>query len=210
MKRTGTRNVTKSCSVYECSKMKSQWYNNYLHKSMASATKPKKGILKRESTKPKKKSAAWDEINLIQTFHPSDKDYGFMKVDEPPTPYNYEYVPGEEKPLDPELLAKRLQESSTAQRISSLDEIDNLTPEEKERRRIFESKRRAHYSEYFAAKEMFHDDDIESDIPSISDKLYCGVEDCPGHDPATKEKCLPSIAKSKKGSQRKKSSQIGV
>lgn len=121
------------------------------------------------------KDIKWDEMNILQTLHPPDKDYGHMKIEEPKTPYAYYSEESEGhsdselkvKEIDPENLAELL--SKTTKEAFSFDDdaagkfeddddemgeedLAGLTEEEKERRKDFDSKRKKHYNEYQMVK----------------------------------------------------------
>ncbi|XP_072475023.1 protein phosphatase inhibitor 2 [Notamacropus eugenii] len=109
-----------------------------------------------------KKSQKWDEMNILATYHPADKDYGLMKIDEPSTPYHSMIGDNDDdilsdsetnETLPPEVLARKLSaaEGSEPKFLihddESSEEEDDLTPEEREKRRQFEMKRKLHYNE---------------------------------------------------------------
>ncbi|KAK3103595.1 hypothetical protein FSP39_020425 [Pinctada imbricata] len=135
----------------------------------------------------------WDEMNILATHHPPDKDYGHMKIDEPPTPYSKYSDPEDEdeemarrnsigklEDLDPESVASRLQGMSGEKGQSPCDDDDDEssdedleeTPEEKEKRKLFEQKRKLHYNEFQAvklAKQLMAEED-EDDDDDVDDK----------------------------------------
>uniref|UniRef100_A0A8C6XHV4 Protein phosphatase inhibitor 2 n=1 Tax=Naja naja TaxID=35670 RepID=A0A8C6XHV4_NAJNA len=113
----------------------------------------------------RKKTQKWDEMNILATYHPAGKDYGLMKIDEPSTPYHSlkEEDAGSDAEDSPvpmaDVLAKKLAAAAQGQGPKILarqddssdeeeedDEVD-LTPEELEKKRQFEMKRKMHYNE---------------------------------------------------------------
>lgn len=145
---------------------------------------PKRGILKNSSSfdsndrnKDEKPATKWDEMNILATLHPADKDYGHMKIEEPKTPYNYAHKETSEDELDgldANLLAQRMQAGSDDLPRAMVtpppileDSEEEISPEEREIRKKFEMKRKKHYNEFeavkLARKLMEQDTDEEED-----------------------------------------------
>lgn len=148
--------------------------------------KPCKGILKPSSSFDKhtvagnRKSAKFDEINVLQTYHPPDKDYGHMKIEEPKTPYRV--AEGDEDSIDQldfELLAKKLEDCRSCELSSSEEEEES--PEQKAKRNEFEKRRKMHYNEFDAVRRarqlIEEEDDVDDDSDGESSPAQCNYVD---------------------------------
>lgn len=135
-------------------------------------------------------------MNILATYHPADKDYGLMKIDEPSTPYHSMVGDDDDvlsdsetnETITPALLAKKLaaaEGSELKYRVhdqeSSEDEDSDLSPEEREKKRQFEMKRKLHYNEGLnikLARQLISKDlneDEEEDEEMSEDVISGGV-----------------------------------
>lgn len=123
----------------------------------------------------KAKETTFDEMNIIATLHPPDKDYGHMKIDEPKTPFNFSE--DELDRLDASDLAEKLKLAADKppkfKQQSSDDDSDeedaDLTEEEKQKRKEFRQKRKKHYNEFYAvqlARKLLEEDEEEDNESS--------------------------------------------
>uniref|UniRef100_A0A6B2G6G9 Protein phosphatase inhibitor 2 (Trinotate prediction) n=1 Tax=Myxobolus squamalis TaxID=59785 RepID=A0A6B2G6G9_MYXSQ len=155
---------------------------------MTDKSRSPKGILKKGHHAPDKRGCGiqWDEENVAATFHPVDKDYGHIKINEPPTPYESgsdfdedSLTPSPNVSFNAVSLSNKLEEVQRKITLINGDRADDeiLLPENigykylyniLEHKKEFEKKRKDHYNEFVNVKQarelIKHDlEEIETD-----------------------------------------------
>ncbi|CAH8647640.1 unnamed protein product [Heterobilharzia americana] len=131
--------------------------------------KPSRSILKKSSDEGRQKSFQWDESNILATYHPVDKTYGHMKIEEPKTPFVFDSEDGSTlvsgASFSPEDLAARLAATSNDPE-KQLPRSVMLNEVEDEHHKEFREKRKQHYNEFLAVKlakeNLLSDDEDET------------------------------------------------
>ncbi|XP_021044324.1 protein phosphatase inhibitor 2-like isoform X1 [Mus pahari] len=135
-----------------------------------------------------KKTQKWNEVNFLSTYHPADKDYRLMKTGIPNTLYHNSMAYAEDadsdsechEMLSPDFLDKKLgvgPNDLDLEEESSGDEENHLSPQELEKKRQFEMKRKLHSNEglnikfarLLISKDLHDDDDEDEGMSETAD-----------------------------------------
>lgn len=157
---------------------------------------PRPGMVRSESKS--QKVPHFDEMNIIATYHPADKDYGHMKIEEPKTPY----APNEDFDeemchevagvgIDPDTLAQRLNQSTVPVENSSqsyndrlarksIDEGTEVSSDVLEHRKQFEKHRKEHYNEFEVVR--LRKKEIEAELRALEDEEKKGTVGSVSHE----------------------------
>uniref|UniRef100_A0A2I2Z2Y5 Uncharacterized protein n=1 Tax=Gorilla gorilla gorilla TaxID=9595 RepID=A0A2I2Z2Y5_GORGO len=115
-----------------------------------------------------KKCQKCDEMNILSTYRPADKDYGLMKIDEPSPPYHGIMSDDENACSDTET-TETMVSDILAKKLAAAEGLKPkywVQEQESKKNRQFEMKRKLHYSEGLNIKlarqlvsKDLHDDD---------------------------------------------------
>uniref|UniRef100_A0A2K5PDK6 Protein phosphatase inhibitor 2 n=1 Tax=Cebus imitator TaxID=2715852 RepID=A0A2K5PDK6_CEBIM len=129
-----------------------------------------------------KKSQKWDEMNILCLYHPADKDYGLMKIDEPSTPYYQKMGDDEDARSDtetseamaPDILVKKL---AAAEELDSGEEDSDLSLEERERKKLHDNEAlNIKLARQLISKDL-HDDDRHEEMLETADEESLNTEE---------------------------------
>uniref|UniRef100_A0A2K6MYZ6 Protein phosphatase inhibitor 2 n=1 Tax=Rhinopithecus bieti TaxID=61621 RepID=A0A2K6MYZ6_RHIBE len=111
--------------------------------SMVASSEQPRGSVDKELSKKSQKS---DEMNILATYHPADKDYCLMKIDEPSTPYHGIMGDDEDACSDTET-TETMVPDTLAKKLAAAEGLEPKYWVQGTSKQQFEMKRKLHYNE---------------------------------------------------------------